>query len=499
MGGEAVIQPLLMKSIFDTVSTSRSFGDFIPLGLGYFALGVIVNSASVLLFNWRTRVDNKIISDVSQDLLLKYYDIPYLDLLKNGSGYYVARIRSDVKDGLVPMLTATRDMIVGAVSFLMLIGVLIYISFSAFLVLVAMIPVFAVASMVIRNKIKAITSSERDMEASLIDVLGKSVAALKMVVGFKLIPPIADTFRLTLDRGLETSFKKSRLIRLLQMAGDITRVISDVSSIFVGAFLVTTGRMTIGSFIAFMNAFWRSSSTLFVVLNKWAEIHSHLSVVERLAAFHNLPRPCNDTSAEPKLIVSDISFSYGDRIALESFSIIAQPGDRIIVVGENGSGKTTLANILAGFLQPSSGSVIRPRRTSSVTLPLSFPPIPTSKMIVDPDLLSDLGLGSVEVRNAKPDDLSSGQQQKLAVAMAISQSADLYILDEPFANLDTMTRDLLLDHILRRTRKGILILIAHDPARYIHHFSHEILIGRTGSPDGLTIRDVTSNSLREGM
>jgi ATP-binding cassette subfamily B protein len=82
------------------------------------------------------------------------------------------------------------------------------------------------------------------------------------------------------------------------------------------------------------------------------------------------------------------------------------------------------------------------------------------------------------VKAARPDFLSAGQQQKLAIAMAISTDADLYVLDEPFANLDTESRRLMLDEILERTRGGMLAMVVHDAANYSKLFDRTVRIDR---------------------
>lgn len=478
LGGEAVIQPLLMKAIFDAATTQSEFRQFIPLGLGYLALGIVVNVLSYFSFIWRTRVDNKILSAVSTSLLQSYFSTPYGDLLEKGSGHYVARVRSDVKDGLAPMLGAVRDIVVGIVSFVMLISVLIYISLPAFIILMLMIPIGATASIMISKKIRALTTTERDYEAAIVDVLSRSIAALKIVRGFALVPSTAAHFKQTLDQGLDWSFQRSRMVRLLQGAGDMTRVVSDVSSIFVGAFLVIRDQMTIGSFIAFMNAFWRSSSTLFVVLNKWAEIHGYTATIDRLAEFQNRALADPYHSMGDRVVLRDVGFAYADTAVLSNISLEIAPKERVLVIGDNGSGKTTLANILSGLLHPTEGGLTLPQHVSSATLPTHFPPTSVASLAIDRELLDALGLGSAETGTTRPDFLSAGQQQKLAVALAISADADLYVLDEPFANLDLESRQMMLGEILARTMDAMLVVIAHDPGTYARHFDRIIDIGK---------------------
>jgi ATP-binding cassette subfamily B protein len=145
----------------------------------------------------------------------------------------------------------------------------------------------------------------------------------------------------------------------------------------------------------------------------------------------------------------------------------------VILVGANGSGKTTLANILSGHFAPSEGEVMLPERISSVTLPVIFPPLTLRELVPNLELLSKLGLGGVPP-DALADELSAGQQQKVALALALSRSADLYVVDEPLASLDNESRQAAMELILEMTAGKGVILIMHGYQEYYKLFDRVI-------------------------
>lgn len=110
--------------------------------------------------------------------------------------------------------------------------------------------------------------------------------------------------------------------------------------------------------------------------------------------------------------------------------------------------------------------MVLPERISSVTLPISFPPLKVKDLVPDMRLLSTFSLGDPAVLEAFADELSAGQQQKLALSLALSKDADLYIIDEPLANLDPESRDTAINLILERTRQKNLILVMHGSDEY---------------------------------
>ena len=70
--------------------------------------------------------------------------------------------------------------------------------------------------------------------------------------------------------------------------------------------------------------------------------------------------------------------------------------------------------------------------------------------------------GLTEAYRTPASDLSAGQKARLALALALSRDADLYVLDEPLANLDAGAKEYFLNKILERTEGKSLILISHE-------------------------------------
>lgn len=158
-----------------------------------------------------------------------------------------------------------------------------------------------------------------------------------------------------------------------------------------------------------------------------------------------------------------------------------EPGESALIVGQNGSGKTTLANILSGYLSPSQGQLELPARISAVTLPVLFPPIKVRDLGADGGLLGLFRIDEPDILDTYPDQLSAGQQQKLSLALALSQDADLYILDEPLANLDVRSRSIAMKEIQRRTRDKILVIIMHGAEEYYSMFDQVHMLGEDAS------------------
>jgi len=243
----------------------------------------------------------------------------------------------------------------------------------------------------------------------------------------------------------------------------------------VGALFVLKGALTFGAYLAFVNSFWTAVTTLMQLFKQAPDFHNLIAIVRRIASFLSPPVEAYYRKGfSPS--VSNLTFSYSGPPVLKGFSLQLSPRERIVIVGSNGSGKTTLANILSGNLAPCQGEVILPERISSVTLPIVFPPMRVKDLVKDTHMLSAFSLGDQAVLEAFADELSAGQQQKLAILLALSQEADLYIIDEPLSNLDQESRDAAMTFILEKTKDKTLILVMHGSEEYHRLFDRVIKI-----------------------
>lgn len=472
---DGVLHPLFVKSIFDEIVTKHGFSRFIVLIIGYLVLGLVVTLGSVSVAFWGKSLENRVVQTVSRRLLRAYYEKEYASILKNGHGYFINRIQGDVSDGLIPLLSLVQLTIKQSVLLASLSVVLIYLSWKAFMVLIVLIPLSAAIGSQLGRKIKQLTMQEREQQGVFLAILTRSLGAFRMVKGFNLFAKTVRAFDERLDEYLSTSFRRFRVTRRFQSIIDLTMVVSDFFSMLVGALFVLRGVLTFGAYLAFVNAFWRAVTTLMQIFKSAPDFHSLGVIVTRIMSFLSgsaavYHRIGNSASA------SHIEFSYGNTPVLQDFSLQLSPGEKAVIVGANGCGKTTLAHILSGYLAPSKGEVILPERISSVTLPISFPPLKVRDLLATSDLLTTFSLGDPALLEAAADELSAGQQQKLALLLALSQEADLYVIDEPLANLDLESRSIAMNLILERTREKTLILIMHGSEEYHPLFDRVIHI-----------------------
>ena len=164
----------------------------------------------------------------------------------------------------------------------------------------------------------------------------------------------------------------------------------------------------------------------------------------------------------------DLSFYYGDKCYLDSFTYNFQRYEKVGIVGRNGAGKSTFLNIITGRLfedDPGELSGIIERGESLKIgyyhqSGMSFNPEDTVLDIVNDTWLLNRFLFPHEMLNNKVEKLSGGEKRRLYLLTILMQQPNLLILDEPTNDLDIVTLNILEEYL--KEFSGSLIIVSHD-------------------------------------
>lgn len=193
----------------------------------------------------------------------------------------------------------------------------------------------------------------------------------------------------------------------------------------------------------------------------------------------------------PALDIVEVSKEYGNAPALRQLNLAVGVGERVALIGHNGSGKTTLIRIVAGLLDPSTGSIsVSGAPTGSMKARASLSYISDQPTFYDDlsvwehleyvarlhgvveweqhasDLLGHLGL--FERADDLPNRFSRGLKQKAAIALGFVRPFDVLVVDEPFVGLDAAGKEALLALLADASDDGATVVVATHELSFVH-------------------------------
>jgi heme exporter protein A len=219
--------------------------------------------------------------------------------------------------------------------------------------------------------------------------------------------------------------------------------------------------------------------------------------------------------AAPAVELAGATRSYGERVALEDVSLRLDPGRTLVVFGPNGAGKSTLLRILATLLRPHGGTV----RVLGRELPdeawavrgrigfLGHEPLLYRELTGRENLRFHARLHAVSERRVeevlaavelqrRADEpvhtLSRGLVQRLAVCRAVLHDPELLLLDEPRANLDPGSIE-LVEPLVGRDSGRTRVVTSHDPTGGLAEA--DLVLGLRGGRAEVLGRDVAAEEI----
>jgi putative spermidine/putrescine transport system ATP-binding protein len=192
------------------------------------------------------------------------------------------------------------------------------------------------------------------------------------------------------------------------------------------------------------------------------------------------------------LVLDRLTRKFGDHVAVDALSLSVQRGEFVALLGPSGCGKTTTLQMIAGFVEPTSGAItlegkdllavppakrglgivfqsyaLFPHMTAAENVGFGLEMQAVAKAERETRVRETLKLVGLEgFADRYPRRMSGGQQQRVALARALVIRPRILLLDEPLSNLDAKLREEMqieLRHI-QRTVGATTILVTHDQA-----------------------------------
>ena len=194
--------------------------------------------------------------------------------------------------------------------------------------------------------------------------------------------------------------------------------------------------------------------------------------------------------------VNNVTFAHHRADIHTNFSTYLDTQESVLLTGPNGTGKSTLLALIGGLLKPQTGSIeidgkeifslnskqqaalraIAPQRrtfTLAYTVAQTLEFLPKKMRVEDNSEIIDR-LQLRELLHRKVTELSVGQQERVSLAIALTQRARYYLLDEPFSAQDGASIEAILELIADLKKEAGVLVISHNQESIAHAFDREI-------------------------
>lgn len=470
------------------------------------SIGVILLQLfSVLLSVMRSQLLIYLSQKLDIALLLGYYDhvlkLPMNFFGTRKVGEIISRFQdaSSIRDVISnATLTVMIDTIMAVAGGL----ILFFKNKVLFAIAFFMVVIYGVLVLIFNKPYKKANEKQMEDNAQLTSYLVESLNGIQTVKAFNGERIVQTETEFKFIKLLRSIFSLSCLSNVQEGLKMLVEAVGGIVIIWVGAYSVIRGEMTIGSLITFNALLAYFLDPVKNLINLQPAMQTAMVASDRLGEILDLELEKTEKenhkiapeSLKGDIDIQGITFRYGTREpVLEDFSMHINKGERIAIVGESGAGKTTIAKLLLNLYQYEAGSIticdyampdIRletlrdkiayiPQETflfsgtimENLTFGMGNPSmeevIGCAKLAHVHDFVNSLPLRYETHLDENGSNLSGGQRQRIAIARAMLKKPDILILDEATSNLDAVTERAIQDTIEAYSRGMTTIIIAH--------------------------------------
>lgn len=513
-----LVLPAATKYLVDDVLLKHDF-ELFKIILFVVTLAIVVQAITSYLVSIIISVEGqRFISELRVQVQKKLLNLPISFFDNHNSGALVSRVMNDVEGVRNLVGTGLIQLVGGAITSIISLVLLIKISLTLTLYVLVPLIVFGVISFYAFKKIRPIFKERRKIESDVSGRLTETIGGIRIVKGFN-----AEKYESTIfEEGVTAIFKiiKSSLVATSIMYSSATLLLGLASVLVmgVGGYKIVDGEISLGDFLSFTLFLGFLIAPIVQMSNISTQLTEAISGLDRTEELMNIPSESDNKNRIENLKsfagnfkFDDVSFSYqDDKLVLHHINFEAPSGTITALVGSSGSGKSTIANLVASFLEPTSGKIYIDNVDLSTVLLDSYrkniglvlqddflfegtikenilfsKPTASDKEVNDAvkmayvneftDRFED-GLNTmIGERGVK---LSGGQRQRVAIARAILANPKLLILDEATSSLDSES-EMMVQESLKELMKGrTTFVIAHRLSTV--KMAHQILVVEGG-------------------
>ncbi|WP_195999942.1 ABC transporter ATP-binding protein [Clostridium sp. 1001271B_151109_B4] len=529
----SMINPFLAGDIIDRVLNGNEKNILIPILI---TMLVVVVIKGVL-----TYIYQMIFEKVSQDILLNIRKDLYSKLLKLDFDYYNNTKTGDIMARMTGDTDALRHFIAWVVyNILSNLSVFIFaiismsiVSLPLTLFMLTICPIIAITTIKMGIQISPTFYNIREAYSKLNSVTQENISGNRVVKAFSREDYEIEKFNKEnlnyKEKNMDTTNIIGKYMPVLEYLSSFLSIIM----ILVGGILVINKSMTLGDLVIFNGLLWALNNPMrmagYLINDTERFIASSIKIRELLNTESNIKNsksPIKSERIHGDILFDNVSFNYGDTVALKNISFEAKCGQTIGIIGPTGAGKSTLVNLICRFYDATEGEVLidyTPIKNIDIkqlrsSIGMAMQDIflfsdtiegniaygnPSASLDKVKDIaklseahgfISEMPEGYDTIIGERGVGLSGGQRQRISLARALITNPSILILDDTTSAVDMETEfkiqkevnlnnpnrtNFIIAHRISSVKSADLILVL-DNGRIIESGTHNSLVNNKG-------------------
>ncbi len=496
-----LLTPLFTQVVIDKVLVHKGFTTLHVLAVGMIALALFEAVLGGLRTYLLSHTTNRIDVGLGAQLFRHILALPLAYFEARRVGDTVARVREleQIRQFITShSVTVVLDLLFTAV----FLAVMWFYSPMLTWVVMASLPLYVLLSVAITPVIRARLHEKFNRGAENQSFLVEAISGIQTVKALAVEPPLLRKWEEQLAGYVRASFRATSLMTVAGQTAACIQKVTVVAVLWVGAYRVIEGDLSIGQLIAFNMLSAQVTGPLLRIVNLWQEFQQVGVSVQRLGDVLNTQpepsyNPGRTTLPQVKGVVTfeEVTFRYRPdaQEVLRKVSFTVPAGQIIGIVGRSGSGKSTIAKLLQRLYVPERGRVLIDgvdlaqvdpawlRRQVGVVLQENFlfnrsvrdnialtdpglamePVMQAAKLAGAHEFILELPQGYDTVVGEQGCSLSGGQRQRIAIARALVANPRLLIFDEATSALDYESEALIQQNMTHICKGRTVFIIAH--------------------------------------
>lgn len=493
----SLLPPLLLARIIDRLTGGLPLTfTAVLLYFGSLALeGLLSSAQESLLVLFGQKMTHALRSEMSQKLTR----LPASTLVNQNAGEVASRFSGDVDTVEALFTSGIISMVADACRILSIFAVIAVKNIGLALVLLVVLPLFAVFT---RHVQKRMLAAQLENRRAVAEVSGQVPETLHNIRTIRALG-LENYMEQRYDRRVGESYAAVEKTNFYDAIYSPVVLLLNAVVVGIVMLLSASGRaevltlfgMSVGTSVAVINYISRIFAPIESLGMEIQTIQSAMAGMKRIDAFldqeeREVP-PERKRAAQGDVVLSHVTFGYGEKPVLRNFSMTVKEGEQVTLVGRTGAGKSTVFRLLLGLYKPEAGTITiggvdvsditdGERRSCIGCVEQHFSRVPGT--VLEQITLSAPGITEEMAQNAAklagmdeairslPDGyatvctdgmFSQGEWQLLSIARAAAANPAVLLLDEITANLDAETEARVLKALQRAAEGRTVLSISH--------------------------------------